>query len=353
MIEISKDLAAKALNANLRNLIKKLGEGGTLGQADSEALHRALLNGEISDDLKASMQRAREAALIRKRVLGGRLTQEEQDEIAHLLPDGRSIVRKQTSATYKLTIREYAEQLQAQGMAKSEDAPRKLKGWISKGRHDKEGNPRAEPDYPPFDQFDQLAAWWRRNMTYKVPDYLVRLEREAAHEPQSSEATGTPPSSENKGAPAPEEFTAYGALEFNEDVAGDFGVRISRSFAHDSLKRFEAARKAGNLKLARQCREELREDIEDLRKQESAALKVMEGKGEYLRTRVLMTDANRLFAMMSISFYNALEMVIKKAAPLLPATERRDLALDQRDIVFEHLQTTKFAEAWSPAEDPA
>jgi hypothetical protein len=351
MIEIPTDLAAKALSANLRNLIKKLGDGGTLSQADSETLHRALLSGDISEDLKASLQRAREAALIRKRVLGGRLTQEEQDEIAHLLPDGRSIVRRQTSSTYKLTMREYAEQLQALGMPKSEDAARKLKGWIAKGRHDKEGNPRAEPDYPPFDQLDQMAAWWRRNMINKVPDYLVRLEREAAHEPQSSETTSKPEATAYHSPPAAEEFAAYGALEFNEDVAGDFGVRISRSFAYDSLKRFEAARKAGNLKLARQCREELREDIEDLRKQESAALKVMEGKGEYLRTRVLMTDANRLFAMLSISFYNALETVIKRAAPLLPATERRDLALDQRDIVFEHLQTTKFAEAWSPGED--
>lgn len=326
---------AETVADNLEDLIKRLRSGEPLGQGDCE-----------------KVQRAREAALIRKRVLGGRLGQDEQDEIAHLMPEQRSTVRRVTSQNYKLTLREYAEQLQALGMPKSADAARKLKGWIAKGRYDKDGTARASPDFPPFDQPDQLAAWWRRCMIYKVPDYLAKLEKEAVHD--STEAT--PPSSSSPGelppqnGPPVEEFSAYGALEFNDDVASDFGVKISRSFAQDSLKRFEAARKSGNLRLARQIREELREDIEDLRKQEAAALKVMEGKGEYLRTRVLMTDANRLFAMLSISFYNGLETVIKKAAPLLPQTERRDMALAQRDIVFEHLQTTRFAEAWSPPE---
>lgn len=349
MSAIPTDLAAKVIGADLRNLIKKVSEGGVLSPPERELMQHAL-SGEITDELK----QARRAALIRKWATGGKLNQEEQEEVGSVLPDGRGASRQVTSDRYKRKIRDYVGLLQAAGMPVTKDATRKLKAWIHAGRYDATGAPRDPPDLPPFDQFDQLAAWWRRCMKYGPPDYIEKMEREAAEEAPSNASpppAETPPAAGDKKAAPKDDVIEYGEIEFNEEVSGDIGVKVARSFVLDGLRRFAQARKEQNFKLARLIRDDLRDDIEDLRKQEASALKLLEGKGEYLRARVLLTDANRLFAMMSISFYNALELIAKKANPLLPASERRDLALAQRDVVFEHLQQTSFAEAWQPETD--
>lgn len=261
-------------------------------------------------------------------------------------------LKKSTRDRYAgVSLKDFAVKLQALGMEPSKDPARKLKDWIEAGRYDKEGNLRAAPEWPPFDHPEQLAAWWRSCMRYKAPQWMVNLEKNAAYE--TAEESPRTPAGADRGSGVPaaksdDELIGYGDIVFSEDVGGDVGVMIAREFVRDNLRRFAEARRIGNMKLARQIRDELRDDIEDLRKQEAAALKTLEGKGEYLRARVMLTEANRVFSMLSTSFYNGMDALVRKVAPKLPAVERRELVLDQRDVVFEHIQNTNFASAWVP-----
>lgn len=348
MNRLEPDLAGKVLAANLRNLVKKIGEGGTLTTAERQMMEQA----EAERMLVEELQRARRAALIRKYTQGHRLNAEEHAEIAGVIPATAAVVKRVTSATYKCTLKVYAEKLQAAGMPECKDPVRRLKYWIKMGREDEKGQLRDEPDLPPFDDLKEMAAWWRRVMTYKAPKFITDLEHdglvEAASKPEE-------PKNELSTSTRPEESTvpSYGEIKLDEEVGNDVGVRVAYGLAIDSLKRFEEARKSGNFKLARLIREELRSDLTALRHEQTAALKVLEGKGDYLRAKELMPEVNRLLAMLDTSFFNAMEEAIRRANPKLSQEERRDIALEMRDRCFEHLHQTRFAEAWTPLEVPA
>lgn len=348
MSDLTPELAGKVLAANLRNIVKKIGDGGTLTTAENELMEKALLDGQLSPEL----HRARRAALIRRWTSGHRLNSDEQAEIASVIPATHVMVKRVTSEKYKLKLADYAALLVAAGMENKKDNVRKLKYWIKAGRTNKDGTPREEPDFPPFDELDQLAEWWKRNMTYKAPDFMIELAKAAAEAPakQPPATNGKEPAKSNGMKPPSDDmFADYGEIKLDDDVANDLGVRVSYSLVVDDLKRFEAARKDQNGRLMREIRKELREDLAALRQDQVAALKVLEGKGDYLRTRVLLEDANRVFSVMRISFMNSMEAVIEWAAPTMPYEERHEQALTQSDKIFEHLQATRFAEAWQPS----
>ena len=77
-------------------------------------------------------------------------------------------------------------------------------------------------------------------------------------------------------------------------------------------------------------------------------VKIQEGKGEVLRTRVINSELVRIFTTLGQSFFNALLKVIKDVAPTLPPEEQRALALAQRDAVFLHLRGSRFEKSWTP-----
>ncbi len=344
MSGIDPDLAGKVLTANLRNIVKKIGEGGTLTTAEKEMMEKAKSEQLLADELI----RARRAALIRKYTQGHRLNSDEQAEIAAMVPATAAAVKRVTTATYKKTLREYADELLKAGMPECKDKVRKLKYWVKMGRVDESGQLRDEPDMPPFDDLKEMASWWRRVMTYKPPDFILGLERDAAEKATPKQQASDPVAANSK-TPVPEDIIpSYREIQLDEDVANDLGVRVAYGLAVDSLRRFEEARVGQNHRLARAIREELREDLSSLRQEQVAALKVLEGKGDYLRAKEIMQEVNRLLAMLDTSFFNSLEEAVRRANPKLSQEERRDLSLELRDRCFEHLHQTRFAEAWTP-----
>ncbi len=83
MSEVSAELAAKVVSADLRNLIKKIGDGGTLTTAERQMF----IDFSNSKGDPGEMHRARINALLRKWLNGARLSRDEREEIAHILPD--------------------------------------------------------------------------------------------------------------------------------------------------------------------------------------------------------------------------------------------------------------------------
>lgn len=292
------------------------------------------------------------AASIRKWFAGGEMTQEEWDLLRLVIPSTQTVAKQATSQAYKLTLSEYVDRLIAAGMEPSKDPARKLKYWIECGRYDKDEKQREQPDLPPFDEPDQLAAWWRRNMTYRPPEFMLRLEKDAALEPPAPQPGSDASSAPGAGQPPPQkidpQFGEYGELMLDDDVAGDFTVKLMASAVKDSLVRYEEARRAQNWKLARAIREDLMEDGEKLQRAQVNALKVLAGKGDYLRRVETQQEINRLLGMMDISFFNALEEGLRQANPRLAREKRRDIALNLRDRCFEHFHASAFAEAWVP-----
>lgn len=348
MSDLTPELAEKLLAANLRNIVKKIGDGGTLTTAETEMMELAKARNMLPEEV----HHARQAALLRKQLKGHKLSIDEQAELG-VIPSTQTVAKQATTQTYKLTLAEYVERLIAAGMEPSKDPARKLKYWIESGRYDKDGKQREQPDLPPFDEPDQLAAWWRRNMTYRPPEWMVKLEKEAAHEaPDTKAAAADAASASGSGATPPPksdpQLGEYGEIMLDDDVAGDFTVKILASAVRDSLARYEEARRAGNWKLVRAIREELIEDGEKLQRAQVNALKVLAGKGDYLRRVETQQEINRLLGMMDISFFNALEEGLRQANPRLAREKRRDIALNLRDRCFEHFHASAFAEAWVP-----
>jgi hypothetical protein len=259
-------------------------------------------------------------------------------------PSAGVVAKRITKEVYQLRYADYAEKLVAAGMKDSKDAVRKLKGWVKIGRE-----AVGEPDLPPFDELGQLAAWWRRNMTYKVPEYLLHLEAGVLNGETAAPAGGT---EDGKGGSVPgrkdEPVVAYEEIELDAEVAQELGVKVAHALAQSSLRRFNEAQRRGEWGVARQIRGELLKDLDVLRKEQISALKVLEGRGEYLRVETLREELNRMLAILDISFFNCLEDVIQAAAPQIAAELRRERALEARDKVFEHLHQTKFATAYVP-----
>lgn len=352
MSDLTPELAEKVIKANLRNIIKKIGDGGTLSQPERELMEQAKLDGQLSEELL----QARRVALVRKYARGDRLNAEEIAEISEVIPTTAPTVKKITDDNYRFTFREYVEKFVELGMEPCVDGPRKLKNWVWHGRWLAKDQPRDPPDLPPFDQPEQLAAWWRRCMTYRPPEWMTRLEKDGALEPQQAEpsaGTSQPAQQSSDGKAQSTEITGYGEIEIEGEIANDFTVRVLAGAAMDSRRRYEEARIAENWRQARLIREELIDDVKALQRAQVDALKVLAAKGDYLEAKKTMQSLNGLLAMQDTSFYNALEEVIRIASPQMDPDRRRTLALEYRDKVFEHFHRTEFAQAWTPIDHAA
>lgn len=332
MAEVSKELATKVLAADLRNVIQKVSTGGTLSPTERELMERCLAMEAVPEEL----QKARAAALIRKYAMGGKLTKEDRRELGGFLPDDRPVIRRVSSEAYKHPYHHYAQQLGLKG----KDEPRKLKRWVAEGRK------KTPPDLPPFDQLDQLAAWWRRNKTWGVPAYIAAFESAAVH----GESAGPPPPGDPKpdthGEKPGEQQLPAMSVNLGADGSADMGLQQVRALVDATFKQLQLALLHNRPQQAAQLRREWKEYVNLQRQWEKDIVKIQEGRGEVLRTRQLAGETISIFGVFAQSFTNALLMLAEKLAPSKPAVERRAIVLPLRDSVFSHLKRTRFREQW-------
>jgi len=183
-ITITPEIAEKVMSASMRNLIKRISEGSTLGAPDRELMHQF----SCSTELTEQHARMRLSVLLRRWSTGGRLTKGELAEIADLVPDTSTVVKRVTRETYQRRLQDY-EPIYGQ---KPNDA-RTIKRWVSLGRQ--------KSDLPPLDDPASMPAWWTRHMKHQVPKRI--LDAASAAGPRSTPPAPAAPSSAPRTAAAP------------------------------------------------------------------------------------------------------------------------------------------------------
>lgn len=349
MSEVPADLAGKVLGAELRNVVKKIGEGGTLTTAEHERMQRATLEGVLPEDL----MKAREAALLRRYALGQSLTKDQKSELSAVIPVGKPIAKRVTSESYRYKLSHYVPILGLEG----KDPERKLKRWIAKGRE------KTPPDLPPFDSPHLMAEWWRRNMEWRVPFYLEKLEAQAGDVSESPAAeqravpASVPTPSTKVPATEPPKSAANGeqpgmpmTLDLGAEHSSDIGLVQIRALVVGVFGQLQRCLESGLLNQANNYRREWQSLVGTLRQWEKDIVKIQEGKGEVLRTRVINTELVRIFTVIRQSFTNEMLDLVEKLKPEMPPPERRDLVLRRRDKCFVHLKTTRFSTTYQPDE---
>lgn len=341
MSAIPPDLAAKVIGADLRNLVKKVSEGSSLTQAEREMMERAVIDGTLPEEL----HEARLAALARAYALGKALTPGQQKELSAIIPLGKPIAKKLTTESYRYKLAHYVKSIGLTG----KDPDRKLKRWIAKGRE------KSPPDLPPFDALHLMAEWWRRNMEWRVPEYLLTLESvdqapqakppttPKGEPPEDTAAAESPPpqsKSESPGEPM--------MFDTDSEMTADLGLNQIRQLASTLYRQMQRAFESGRLADGANYMRQWEKAVESMRKWEKDIVKIQEGKGEVLRTRVINTEVGRILTVMSQSFFNSLQAVLDTHASAIPAPERRKLALGYKDKCFAHLKSTRFAAVYQP-----
>jgi len=333
MPEVSPEMAEKVLSADMRNIIKKVGDGAPLSTAEREIMGRYLAASAEVEDLA----RARTAALLRRWATGSKFSKAELKELeAHFAAaEGRG------GKPTRLTAERYDHPLRYYGLKiwpdqKEDTSVRKLKRWIKKGKE--------SSDLPPFDDFPRLAAWYERHHRYKsAPEYLKRFE--AAEE--TTDPSRAPDEDDEDDAGDDERLPSM-TLDLDGDFTADEGLRQIRALANATYAQMQTALKQRQTTLYRSLLREWTAMNNTRRQWEKDILKIQEGKGEVLRTRVINSELVRVFTTSGQSFFNALLKVLQDHAPHLPPEEQRRIALEKRDQIFTHLRGTRFESAWTP-----
>lgn len=335
MPEVSPEMAEKVLSADLRNVIKKVGDGVPLSPAEREMMERYLAaSAEIED-----LAKARSAALLRRWATGGKLSKDERKEVeAHFASEGKSgRAQRVASENYKDPYRVYAEKIWP---GKNLDTSvRTLKRWVKVGKE--------VQDLPPFDTLSEMARWYERHFrSNNAPEYLRRFEDQAPADQGSADAP--PPAAD--GSPGDDSSGATPMfIDLEAETTADDGLRKIRALANSTYEQLEEALKVGRTSLAKELRKEWQSLMATQRQWEKDIVKIQEGKGEVLRTRVVNSELVMIFTAISQSYYAGSIKLIDRLAPEMPANEKHALAIESRDGAFLHLKETRFEPAWTSA----
>jgi hypothetical protein len=239
-------------------------------------------------------------------------------------PPGKTqaVARAATRAKYGKTILEYVG---AFGLGAGSE--RTLKRYVAAGR-------KKDPvDLPPFDEPHLLAAWWRRTMKNKVPDWMVLREQVGAVEEKKDE----------KGEVHEDLPPAFDMMGLAAD-AGDAEKELW-VMANGFRTEMEIARKNRMSDRWWRAYNEYKKLIEELRKWEKDRSTKRLQRGEVMETAVVVESLTRIFGSVSQTFTGCLFDLAKQLRPDLEASEAMAIVYPMRDKVFAALKESKFAEA--------
>lgn len=331
MPEVSPEMAEKVLSADLRNVIKKVGDGVPLSPGEREMMERYLAASAEMEDLA----KARSAALLRRWATGGKLSKLELKEIeVHFASEGASPrpSPRIVSDRYEHPLRIYAGKIWPD--KDIETGVRTLKRWIKKGKD--------AQDLPPFDEIRDLARWYERHFrAASAPASLRRFEEEQPSSPP-------PPSAQDKEENADSSPLPPMMLGSDVEMDSDVGLQQVKTLVDATFRQMRVALERNNQREYQSLRKEWQSLVGTLRQWEKDMVKIQEGKGEVLRTRVINSELVRIFTTLGQSFFNSLLKTIKDLAPAMPPDEQRALALAQRDLIFLHLKGSRFEKSWKP-----
>lgn len=253
MGDVAPDLADKVLAADLRNHIKRVGDGGNLSPTDRQMFIGFASQGDLAQ--------TRNSALLRKWLCGGRLSKDERDELADVLPNSRRVISDQYQSP-------------PDGYGHLGIIRRTFFRWKAVGESAPGG-----VDLPPFDQPEQLEAWFERMRQHGLfKNRMPKAVRDAVsampqNKPAAKEAGSSGAANDGD---VPSSFTrthgvARGlAFEIDSEEHRVAGLRVAREEAYLRNERTEGDR------LDRQYREAL----DQLSIVKQRALKTLELEGK-------------------------------------------------------------------------
>lgn len=278
------------------------------------------------------------AALIRRWIAHEKLTPAELKEAG--LVDPALINHKQTSEAYQRSLPSYAKTYQRD--------VRNLKRWIADGRK------QTPPDLPPFDAPAQMAEWFRRVKGREPGANLTCFEdpepgAEKTSPPKAS--APAPASGESPSKPLIDGLPPLPAMQLTigGEVTPDLGLQQVQALVTALYSQMGVALAKGRETEFTSLLNKWQRAVQTLRSWEKDIIKIQEGRGDVLRTRVVNTELVNLFAIMGHSFYNGFVSLLRKYAPEVPEPERRAIARKLRDGCFSHTQRTRYQSAWSEA----
>lgn len=278
-MEIGPDLAEKVLSADLRNIIQKVQDGGTLTSAERALIRKCAMRA-------SPQQQVRVAALWQKWACGGRLA---PDEIAELASTGDI---DSTSPGDDSPSSVSTPLILSSEPARDRLSGERLAAWAKQYGRGPRTLRRWHDDGAPLDDPAQMPAWWDAQRAagkihWRCPDEVLKAAEEArAALPSDS------PSQPGAGAPeavaaiAPEKLASIN-LEDYDPEEGD-RLRELKQVQAARFSQLKDALKAGNdTSLLESKYIKLSETIDRI---ETRAIERMKKKGLYLLRVAVQRD---------------------------------------------------------------
>jgi len=186
---------------------------------------------------------------------------------------------------YPFDLADYAKKLGGSG-PDDQMSVRTLKRWIKLGKQ------KTPMDLPPLDEPGKLPAWWTRNCTQKVPDWMLRIP--------ASESPPPPATTTGCGADAlQEEDLGIGATldrlqRAERDAGAAYFAELGRGEEADEIRADRLERKWNRLS-------------DNLRKVEKDASRVLSGSGELVKktdVELALRDINTNLAARFRTFFS-------------------------------------------------
>lgn len=331
--EVSPDLARKALQADVRNTLQDVAQGGTLPTPK-----RQLFMGVITDAASpGEILQSREAALLRKFAAGGRLTKEELAEIAHLLPAAQgpySVVL--TEARYRRPYREYAAFYSVDIST--------IKWWVKQGKK----NPKG-PDLPPLDTPREMPAWWERdrgNMKQRCPDNVLAAARADGADQRAEVARAPTVARDAVTVGTVSRVTTAPASPDEGFLENLRTLREQRAVAYQELLNAQSDAPVDNAKVE-QCRRRFVQMDAAAQRAEEKAPDILEKLGRYLDKDELAQDLGRMLKNLADSLWSLRRRLKPRLAQAADEAEEDAIWQSGLDEAFEELRLSGYAEPFA------
>ncbi|XHR27538.1 MAG: hypothetical protein ACFUZC_16530 [Chthoniobacteraceae bacterium] len=301
-MNLNPEDAKKILDADLRNLVRKVSEGGVLSAAERSMLQNCAVPGGEAKGKRA-------AALLTKYGTGARLTASELAEIREVYPAFTMEAAPDSSAPAAPALTLTAEPSPSVGDAGLSRAQlnawgelygtqhRQLRRWIARG---KERNDPCPLDYP-----EQMPSWWERCMDKpkRAPDKVLAAAANSARSkkaedvPAVEQGSSTPPDADTPSAPA-QNFIAINLSDF-DGVEADAVRVFTRSFAAITAQIDEAYRLRDDALISKLTTRQERTG-ESLRKAKVAAEAEAKRRGELLSRSEVYHEVSAALAALQV-----------------------------------------------------
>lgn len=337
--EVPPDLAAKALQADVRNTLESVAHGDQL----QPGKRQLFLDAVMTDAAPKEILEARWTALLRKFATGGRLRKEELEEIAHLLPgkeDEEIATPRRPHETGYLHPYKHYESIYGKKQ-------RTIQWWIAQGEA---SNP---PKKPPLDRPRDMPVWWGEVMTQRCPPSVLAaaakdIGSSSARTYEAEIVTDQSPASSSTPPRLPAK--SNGSASTSESVA-DFevallNVQMQRDRAHRLLIEEQEKEEPDQGRLLA-LKKDWRELDDAASKKEAQVIELRAEMGRYVDKNDIAAELGPMLNAVSLSIRVMWRRIKTKMLAAQDESEEDSIWQDALDDIYGELERGGYLEPFS------